>query len=111
MTAHEEGSQQTAVAADFYLAEPTSPLVHLYNCSEHPVGWLLGFTSVTNTVNFLASGKTKYVNAPLWWRLLHSSVGNKDETNEIAQPFSLFSNNGYFPDRDRNVIEGFLKLA
>ena len=38
MTVHEEGSQQTAVAADFYLAEPTGPLVHLYNCSEHPVG-------------------------------------------------------------------------
>ena len=27
------------------------------------------------------------------------SVGNKDETNEISQPFSLCSNNGYFPDR------------
>ena len=34
------------------------------------------------------------------------SVGNKDETNEISQPFSLCSNNGYFPDRDgdKNLV-------
>ena len=28
MTVHEEGSQQTACAADFF--KPTSPLVHLF---------------------------------------------------------------------------------
>ena len=45
------------------------------------------YLKVTNTVIFLESGKTKNVNAPFWWSVFSSSVGNKDETNEFSQPF------------------------